>query len=75
VEAAPAAPLSMLATSHRGIDVTADHLADAERFVRSTVASPVATVVRRPMQSAWWIVPFTACLSAEWWLRRRRGLR
>jgi hypothetical protein len=27
-----------------------------------------------PMRSAWWIVPFAILLSAEWWLRRRRGL-
>ena len=29
----------------------------------------------RPMQSAWWLLPFAGCLSAEWWLRRRVGLR
>ena len=29
----------------------------------------------RPMQSPWWILPFTACLGAEWALRRRAGLR
>jgi hypothetical protein len=28
-----------------------------------------------PMRSPWWIVPFAACLSAEWWLRRRAELR
>lgn len=28
-----------------------------------------------PMRSAWWIWIFTGCLSAEWWLRRRAGLR
>lgn len=27
-----------------------------------------------PMHSAWWLLPFTLALSAEWWLRRRRGL-
>ena len=27
-----------------------------------------------PMRSPWWIVPFALALSAEWWLRRRRGL-
>jgi hypothetical protein len=27
-----------------------------------------------PMRSAWWIVPFSVCLGAEWWVRRRRGL-
>ena len=30
---------------------------------------------RHPMRSPWWILPFTLALSAEWWLRRRRGLR
>jgi hypothetical protein len=27
-----------------------------------------------PMRSVWWMLPFTLALSAEWWLRRRRGL-
>ena len=29
----------------------------------------------RPMRSPWWMLPFAACLGAEWWLRRRRGER
>lgn len=29
----------------------------------------------QPMRSPWWIVPFGAGLGAEWWLRRRKGLR
>jgi hypothetical protein len=37
---------------------------------RSPTAMPV-----RPMHSALWILPFAGCLSAEWWLRRRLGLR
>ncbi len=28
-----------------------------------------------PMHAPLWLVPLLACLSAEWWLRRRRGLR
>jgi hypothetical protein len=28
-----------------------------------------------PMRSPWWLVPFAGCLSTEWWVRRRRGLR
>jgi hypothetical protein len=67
--------LSMLAASHRGIDVPPDRLADLERFVRNAVTSPRTPIVRHPMRSVWWIVPFVACLSAEWWLRRRLGLR
>jgi hypothetical protein len=72
-DAAPS--LSMLASSHRGINVTPDHVADLERFVRSAVAPPRTTLVRHPMRSTWWILPFAVCLSGEWWLRRRRGLR
>jgi len=69
------APLSMLASSHRGIDASADRLDEVARFVRRAVAAPRAAVVRRPMRSAWWMLPFAACLSAEWWRRRRLGLR
>jgi hypothetical protein len=28
-----------------------------------------------PMHAPLWLVPILACLTAEWWLRRRRGLR
>jgi hypothetical protein len=27
-----------------------------------------------PMRSAWWIIPFSLALGAEWWWRRRGGL-
>ena len=67
--------LAMLASSHRGIDVAPDHLADIERFVRSTVSAPQTRQIRHPMRSTWWILPFAFCLAAEWWTRRRRGLR
>jgi hypothetical protein len=67
--------LSMLASSHHGIDVTPDRLADLERFLRTTVTAPRTIGIRHPMRSTWWILPFALCLSADWWLRRRRGLR
>ena len=67
--------LSMLSSSHHGIDVTPGHLADLEGFLRAIVSSPPRPLVRHPMRSVWWILPFAFCLSAEWWLRRRRGLR
>ena len=69
------APLSLLAASHHGIDAPPDRLADVERFVRRAVAPPLAATGRRPMRSAWWMLPFAACLSVEWWRRRRLGLR
>jgi hypothetical protein len=71
----PAPSLSMLASSHRGVDVAPDRLGDLERFLRSTIVSPRAATVRHPMRSTWWLLPFAACLSAEWWVRRRKGLR
>jgi hypothetical protein len=73
IAAGPA--LSMLSSSHRGIDVTPDRIAELERFVRGAATAPDAAVARRPMRSAWWLLPFAACLSAEWVLRRRRGFR
>ena len=49
----------------------------------TAVVSALATVVPEspppvpvhPMRSVWWMSPFVACLGAEWWLRRRAGLR
>ena len=67
--------LGLLSASHRGIDVTPEHLTNLARFLGSAVDSPRAPIVRHPMRSTWWILPFALCLSAEWWLRRRRGLR
>jgi hypothetical protein len=67
--------LGMLASSHRGIDVAPERLEDLRPFLRDTVAPRRAPLVRHPMRSTWWIVPFALCLTAEWWLRRRRGLR
>jgi len=68
-------PLSLLATSRGGIDVSPDRLADLEGYMRREVSAPPVRTTAHPMRSGWWIVPFAACLSAEWWLRRRRGLR
>ncbi len=68
-------PLSLLATSRGGIDVSPDRLADLEAYLRREVSAPPVRTTAHPMRSGWWIVPFAACLSAEWWLRRRKGLR
>ena len=72
----PVAPsLAMLASSHRGIDVAPERVSELEAFVRKAVAAPRIQQVRHPMRSAWWILPFAFCLSSEWWIRRKRGLR
>ncbi|MEW6320314.1 MAG: hypothetical protein AB1635_04415 [Acidobacteriota bacterium] len=41
-----------------------------ERLPRRSDGDPA-----HPMRSPWWMVPLTACLGGEWWLRRRAGLR
>jgi hypothetical protein len=68
-------PLSLLAASHRGIDVTPERLDELQRFVRGAIRAQGVAGVTRPLRSTWWMLPFGACLSAEWWLRRRRGRR
>lgn len=67
--------LSLLSASHRGIDVAPDHLDQVERFVSKTIVAQRETIVRYPMRSAWWVLPLSACLCGEWWVRRRRGER
>jgi hypothetical protein len=67
--------LAMLASSHRGIDVSPDRIPELERFVRGAVIAPRTRQIRHPMRSVWWMLPFAVCLSGEWWIRRRRGLR
>jgi hypothetical protein len=69
------APLALLASSHRGIDVSPDRIPELEHFVRGAITTPPTLQTRHPMRSAWWMLPFAVCLSAEWWMRRRRGLR
>lgn len=39
------------------------------------LAPPAERVRWHPMRSPWWIVPFALVLGAEWWMRRRLGLR
>jgi hypothetical protein len=72
---AASVPLALMSSSHHGVDATPERLADVERFIRSVVAAPAVPVEHRPMRSPWWLVPFIGCLCAEWWVRRRRGLR
>jgi hypothetical protein len=66
--------LSLLAAAHQGIHVTPDRLAEIGAFLQAIVA-PTGPVERRPMRSFWVVVLFTACLSIEWWMRRRAGFR
>jgi hypothetical protein len=68
-------PLSLLAESRGGQDIAVRDVATMAKTLRQSIASPTVRVERRPMRSAWWLVPFAACLGGEWLLRRRRGER
>jgi hypothetical protein len=67
-------PLSLLAATRGGVDVVPRDITSLEHHLRTTVSGQPALAVRHPMRSALWVWPFAASLSAEWWLRRRRGL-
>jgi hypothetical protein len=61
-------------TAHKGSIVTESQLETlADKLLQRVQVAP-----RRerwyPMRSPWWLIPLVAALSAEWWLRRRRGL-
>jgi hypothetical protein len=43
--------------------------------VRQLLPDTRAPQETRPMRSPWWLLPFAASLSGEWWLRRRAGRR
>jgi hypothetical protein len=68
-------PLSWLASTRRGMDVKPSEMDALARHLRQAIAADSAAAPRHPMRSAIWFVPFAACLSLEWWLRRRRGAR
>jgi hypothetical protein len=60
---------------HRGGIVTSD--GDLSPIAAALDAEQSRRADRRslyPMRSSWWIVPFAALLSSEWWRRRRAGL-
>lgn len=66
-----------LAHLERQTRATGGVVTDEDNFVpvaQDTPRAPVTLPVR-PMHSVLWLLPFAGCLSAEWWLRRRTGLR
>ena len=69
----PAALESAIA-AHGGLLVDRGEEAQLIARTRARISSSVGPQETRPLRSPWWIVPFTLCLGAEWWLRRRRGL-
>jgi hypothetical protein len=72
----PAWPgLQAFVEARRGLLVTSDQLDRLTRHLREFVRPANTRHARHPLRSAWWILPFAACLGGEWLLRRRRGER
>jgi hypothetical protein len=46
-----------------------------ERALSGATLSPVVATAIHPLRAWWWMLPFAGCLSLEWFLRRRGGLR
>lgn len=58
-----------------GIVTDRDNLAPLVARLTEVPAPPTVVLPVHPMRSAWWLLPFAAGLSIEWWRRRWRGLR
>ena len=65
---------AIVAAATGGVVSAVSDLAPLVRHLRAVRRGRVAATVH-PMRSAWWVLPFTAALCAEWALRRRRGQR
>ncbi len=68
-----AAALQLIAESTGGVHVNAADVEPLVRHLRGLAGASERNTIR-PMRSVWWFLPFAASLSAEWALRRRRGL-
>jgi hypothetical protein len=58
-----------------GTVATAREMQSVARAIAAAPTSMSHVVSWYPMRAPWWILPFAGCLSIEWWLRRRQGLR
>jgi len=58
-----------------GSIASADDVSPVARAILSSPAPVSSVVTIHPMRAWWWMIPFAGCLSLEWWLRRRGGLR
>lgn len=77
VRSANPVDVSLLTTftkARGGSVVPASRLSDMPGTIERVLRPDSRRVVWHPMRSLWWLMPFGLLLSAEWWLRRRRGL-
>jgi hypothetical protein len=61
-------------TSRGGVALAASEIGMLAPRLSGAIHAADRRMTWHPMRSAWWILPFALALSAEWWLRRRRGL-
>lgn len=75
--AAPVASdlLPMWAATHGGSVVREASLDELPGTLDTAIRPSPRLDTWHPMRSPWWILPFSLFLAAEWFLRRRRGLR
>jgi hypothetical protein len=77
--AAPTPDESALLTAwtktRRGAAISAAQLAELPAALERSLAPEPRLDIWYPMRSAWWLAPFALALGAEWWWRRRHGLR
>jgi hypothetical protein len=69
------AKLERAARDSGGVVVASGDEASLVRALSSENQPASQVVSVRPMRAPWWIIPFAGCLTIEWWLRRREGLR
>ena len=77
--AAPTPDESALLTAwtktRRGTAISAAQLAALPAALERSLAPAPRLETWYPMRSVWWLAPFALALGAEWWSRRRHGLR
>jgi hypothetical protein len=66
--------LAAWVASRGGRTLSSSQLGELPSALIAAIRPIARTETWHPMRSAWWILPFALLLSAEWWMRRRRGL-
>jgi hypothetical protein len=61
-------------SSRGGRTILSSQLADLPGILGRALRPSPRSEIWHPMRSVWWLLLFALALSAEWWLRRRRGL-
>jgi hypothetical protein len=66
--------LRAFVASRGGQTIVVSELAGLPAILTRSLRPAARAELWHPMRSTWWLVVFIAALSAEWWMRRRRGL-